>query len=72
MFTSEQANWMLCPNAKIFIDFHGQAIAQHTPDRLFDINSFIQYLNGTKNLKWKEIYWRIWAHLNTLDCQTCD
>ena len=32
---------MMCPNAKIFIDFHGHVIAQHVADRFFDLNGFI-------------------------------
>jgi hypothetical protein len=31
----------MCANAKIFIDFHGQVIAQHVADRFFDLNGFI-------------------------------
>ena len=27
LYTSEQNQWMMCANAKIFIDFHGQVIA---------------------------------------------
>lgn len=27
LFTSEQREWMVCPKAKIFIDFHGSVIA---------------------------------------------
>lgn len=41
LFTSEQNQWMMCPNAKIFIDFHGHVIAQHVADRFFDLNGFI-------------------------------
>ena len=41
LYTNEQNTWMMCPNAKIFIDFHGQVIAQHVADRFFDLNGFI-------------------------------
>jgi hypothetical protein len=56
----------MCPNAKIFIDFHGQVIAQHVSDRFFDLNGFIQYMNTQKQVKWKDIYWKVWARLITL------
>lgn len=52
---------MRCSQAKIFIDFHGKVIAHHVADRYFDLNSFIQFMNTTKGLKWKEIYWKLWA-----------
>jgi hypothetical protein len=41
LYTGEQNQWMMCPKAKIFIDFHGQVIAQHVADRTFDLNGFI-------------------------------
>jgi hypothetical protein len=46
LYTSDQNQWMMCPNAKIFIDFHGQVIAQHVADRFFDLNGFIQFMNN--------------------------
>jgi len=46
LYTSEQNQWMMCANAKIFIDFHGQVIAQHVADRFFDLNGFIQFMNN--------------------------
>lgn len=44
MFTTTQREWMVCPKAKIFIDFHGSVIAQHVSDRAWDINKFVMYL----------------------------
>jgi hypothetical protein len=41
LFTQEQRQWMVCPNAKIFIDFHGSVIAEHVADRYWDVNRFI-------------------------------
>lgn len=72
LYTNEQNQWMMCPNAKIFIDFHGQVIAQHVSDRFFDLNGFIQYMNNSKSQKWKDIYWKIWARLLSLQCTVCD
>ena len=63
---------MMCPNAKIFIDYNGQVIAQHVADRFFDLNGFIQFMNNVKQVKWKDIYWKIWARLITLECTVCD
>ena len=72
LFTSDQNQWMMCPNAKIFIDFHGQVIAQHVSDRFFDLNGFIQFMNNQKQVKWKDIYWKIWARLVSFECQVCE
>jgi hypothetical protein len=41
-------------------------------DRFFDLNGFIQYMNNQKNIKWKDIYWKIWARLVTLECTVCE
>jgi hypothetical protein len=51
---------MVCPCAKIFIDFHGSVIAQHVADRGWDMNRFIQFLLK-ENIPIKDIYWKIWA-----------
>ena len=44
LFTLSQREWVICPKAKIFIDFHGSVIAQHVADRSWDINKFVMYL----------------------------
>ena len=44
LFTPVQRDWMTCDKAQIFIDFHGNVIAEHVPDRSFDINKFIVFL----------------------------
>jgi hypothetical protein len=44
LFTLRQREWMVCPKAKIFIDFHGSVIAQHVADRSWDINKFVMFL----------------------------
>jgi hypothetical protein len=62
---------MVCPKAKIFIDFHGSVIAQHVADRYWDMNRFIQYMRK-ENVSWKDIYWKIWGRLQTFDCSVCD
>lgn len=44
LFTQKQREWLQCPKAKIFIDFHGSVIAQHVADRSWDINKFVMFL----------------------------
>jgi len=72
LFTRAQKSWMVCSKANIFIDFHGTVIAEHVSDRSWDINKFIHYLRQQGALSWKEIYYKIWAHLITLHCGECD
>ena len=35
---------MVCEKARIFIDFHGNVIAEHIPDRNWQPNKFLMYL----------------------------
>jgi hypothetical protein len=44
LYTSAQREWMMCPKAKIFIDFYGTVIAQHVSDKTWDINKFVMFL----------------------------
>ncbi len=71
LFTQEQREWNVCPKAKIFIDFHGSVIAQHVADRYWELNKFIQFLRK-ESVPWKEIYWKVWARLQTFECSVCD
>jgi len=71
LFTNQQRDWMVCHKAKIFIDFHGSVIAQHVADRSWEPKRFIYFLR-LRNMTWKEIYWKIWARLQTLYCTVCE
>ena len=72
LFTLEQRQWAVCPKAKIFIDFHGAVIAQHVPDRSWDINKFVMYLRQKQNLPWKEIFLKFYARLCDFQCADCN
>ena len=71
MFTRAQKTWMICPKANIFIDFHGNVIAEHLPDPSWDINHFITFLRKNA-ISWREIYWKIWGRLIDFQCNICD
>jgi hypothetical protein len=62
---------MVCPKAKIFIDFHGSVIAKHVADRSWDINKFLMFLKQ-KSISWKDMYWKIWSRLLTYECSECE
>lgn len=70
LYTASQNERMVCEKARIFIDFHGNVIAEHVPDRNWQVNKFLMYLKD-QNLTWKEIYWRIWGRLPFFSCATC-
>ena len=61
---------MICPKAKIFIDFHGDVIQQHQSDRAWDVNKFVMYLRQ-KQVPWREIFWKLYAKLEIFDCAEC-
>lgn len=71
LFSCMNREWMVCPKAKIFIDFHGKVIAEHMSDRSWDINKFIHFLRQM-SLSWREIYWKIYARLLKFKCTICD
>ena len=70
LYTSAQREWMVCEKAQIFIDFHGNVIAEHVPDRNWELNKFLMYLKE-QGLTWKEIYWRFWGRLPCFTCAGC-
>ena len=55
LYTNSQSEWMVCEKARIFIDFHGNVIAEHVPDRNWDFSKFLLHLKE-KGLTWREIY----------------
>jgi hypothetical protein len=59
-----------CPKAKIYIDFHGNMIAEHVPTANWDMNKFLLNLRARK-LSWREIYWKVWGIIATLRCTVC-
>ena len=44
LYTNMQREWMHCPKADIFIDFHGNVVAKHQNDKHWDINKFVMFL----------------------------
>eukprot|EP00743_Colponemidia_sp_Colp-15_P010169 GILK01011172.1.p1 GENE.GILK01011172.1~~GILK01011172.1.p1 ORF type:complete len:738 (-),score=129.94 GILK01011172.1:1-2214(-) len=70
LFTAAQRSALVCPDAKIFIDFHGRVVSQHVADRNWHVNQFIQELVAA-GVGWKEIYWRIWSTCFDFDCTSC-
>ena len=72
VYTMSQSRWMVCPNGKALIDFHGNVISEHVPDSNFDVNDFLLNLRQRERLTWREVYWRLWGHLHALYCDICE
>tara|TARA_B110000285_G_C15136819_1_gene627546 strand:- start:1596 stop:1886 length:291 start_codon:yes stop_codon:yes gene_type:complete len=71
LYTGYQNELNLCPKAKVFIDFHGGLVAKHTADKHFDFIMFVNFLSTTKQLKWKEVFLKIWSLIQTFKCVSC-
>lgn len=56
--------------ARIFVDFHGHAIAEHVADRAFSLRDEISALRVAR-LGWREIFWRLFASLHVFRCARC-
>ena len=70
LFAAKDRCKTACSKAKIFIDFHGNVIAEHAPSRAWDVNKYLLSLRARK-LSWSEIYWRVWGLMATMDCSVC-
>ena len=62
---------MACDEAKIFIDFHGNVIAQHVADRDFDMHALLMHLREKRKWEWEAIFWNIYALFVQFDCALC-
>ena len=71
LYTEQQEKWMTCDKAKIIIDSHGEAISQHLSDKYFDMFNFFEFMKK-EGLTWKQIFWKIWASMQTFKCSTCE
>jgi hypothetical protein len=40
-------------------------------DRSFEIKKFINFVRETYRISWKEIFWKVWAYLQVLECKAC-
>lgn len=50
--------YQICPRAKIFIDFHGNMIAEHVRDRSWDVHRYMRQLRQRKHT-WKDMFWKV-------------
>lgn len=71
LFTSEQAEWMSCPRAELFIDYRGRAIANHVADKNWDYNEYFSFVRKN-GVSWRRIFWKVWGRLNADECVVCN
>lgn len=71
LFVEDQAEWMTCPRAELFIDYRGRAIANHVPDKNWDYNEFFSYIRKN-GVSWRRIFWKVWARLKSDECTVCN
>lgn len=72
LFTLEQHAWMRCPSsATTYINFHGEAIARHAPSVNWDVRKHIMNMRVAQKLRWRSIYWKLFARVNCLRCVEC-
>ena len=71
LFTSAQREWEPCPRAPPLLDFHGNPIAEHVPNRAWDVQRWVTSLRRAKGGA-REAYWRLWGLTHFVTCSTCD
>jgi len=70
LFTTAQREWETCPKAPVMIDFHGNVLAEHVPNRSWDLHKWAASLRRGKTSA-RELYWKIWGLTNFLTCLVC-
>jgi len=72
LFTPAQQRSIRCPSSEnTYIDFHGHALSRHSPTKTWDLRKYLLQLRAVQKLKWRGIFWRIFARLNSLECTRC-
>uniref|UniRef100_A0A0G4ICP8 SANT and BTB domain-containing protein n=1 Tax=Chromera velia CCMP2878 TaxID=1169474 RepID=A0A0G4ICP8_9ALVE len=68
LFAEEFREVLICPRARLFIDFHGQMIARHVADKDWEIESFVTYLKEKEGKSFRDIFWVVWGRVHCLQC----
>lgn len=70
LFATKNRERLVCEKAKMFIDVHGNVIAEHVPSSSWDVNRYLLALRA-KRLSWREVYWKVWGVMATMRCRVC-
>lgn len=61
----------LCP-IRLAVDRHGGVVFNHERTESWNINHYLQSLQKQEGLTIRDIYWRLWGLVNSLQCQRCN
>lgn len=59
------------PPCRLSIHTSGQVVHSHKRSTSWNINTYIQSLQQQDGLSPRDIYWRVWSLVNTLQCSQC-
>lgn len=71
LFTHQQAEVVMCYQAEMFINCHGEIRTQHLADKSFNLASLVKYMQD-EGQSGKQIFWTLWAATVTIYCSKCN
>ena len=72
LFSWKHIDLLKCTKARIFIDFHGNAISMHMEGKPLNMPDFVNYIHSKCKNSWRTIYWKIWGYTLLFYCTRCD
>ena len=72
LYSAAARSKLVCPRARVYVDFNGEVIARHVPMRRgWDLKRHLSRLRARRHT-WREIYWHLWGVLHVLPrCTRC-
>jgi hypothetical protein len=61
-----------CAKAEPRIDALGRLRVTHLLEHTWETKKFINFVRETYRISWREIFWKVWSHLNGFWCRTCN
>ena len=72
LYSAAHRSKLVCPRARVYVDFHGDVVARHVPSRRFDLHAHVRRLVVDRNHDPRDVYWHVWGALHVLPrCATC-
>jgi len=72
LFSWKHVELLKCTKAKLFIDYHGNAISVHMEGTPLNMPDFVNYVHSKGKFSWRTIYWKIWGYTILFYCTRCD
>ncbi|XP_038060834.1 uncharacterized protein KIAA1841 homolog isoform X2 [Patiria miniata] len=70
LLTKELQSKLKCIPTRMSIDRQGNVVYHHQRDPSWDINDYLLAIRSELK-SWREVYWRLWATVNSLPCSRC-